>query len=284
MDEIIAINTRISQQYDFDLERSLYKKIRQLTPSEANILLERCLTSPTADSLYLHCLCLRNGAEIPKDEAREVEILQKAVDLGNSRACHQLGYRYCIGRGVPQDKRKADDLYRASGTPHSLWNLGCHCQKTDPETALRYFSRAWAMYPPGRHREDCRKRIATLMTGDRQLEILQRLIKLEQQDELQKNRIAELEARVEAQQTELDYRPGGDGYREAREEYETLARGPPMITGGSDSWDKCEPVLPTPGDTFGGRGDHTVESLPSPRPGTPRDRWCTSSGPPTDGV
>ena len=220
VDEIIALNTKLSQQFDFADEEFLIAKIKRLAPPDANTLLERCLASQTADSFYLLALhytfCVK-----PPNARQEVEALQKAVALGDSRACHLLAYNYQIGHGIPKDDEMAWDLYKRSGHTHSLWNLAMHHQKTDPETALRYFARAWALYPPGIHREDCRTKIQNMMADDANF---QWVINLARQDELHKNRIVELEAQVEALRTELDYRPGGFGYQEAQQDFETRAQ------------------------------------------------------------
>ena len=243
-DEIIALNTRLSQRYDFSEEQSLLLKVARLAPPDADTLFERCLASQTADSFYLLSLCHLFGVGTPTDPQQEVEALRKAVDLGNLRACHRLGYHYHNGIFVPQDNEKAFDLYNRSETPHSLWNLGLHHHKTDSGMALRYYSRAYALYSPGTHREDCKRKVRNLMGED---VILQRVIQYEQQDELRQNRIAELEAQVEALRTELDYRPGGPGYHEAQQDYEARVQSldvPSPSERGPTVWADPSPSLP----------------------------------------
>ena len=226
VDEIIALNTRISEKYDFDLAKSLISRLQHLDPTVATLLFERCLATPsTPASLHLLATCYEKGIGTTRDDAKCLEFLHKASDLGEARACSCLGYRYRNGPGVPQDMDRALNLYRKSGTPNSLWNLATHHQETDPETAMEYFVRAWALYPPGRDRDECKQRILamTARNGDLMMGMLQQLIHHRRETEDQRTRIAELEAQVESLHTELTYRPGGPGFREAREDFELRA-------------------------------------------------------------
>jgi TPR repeat protein len=76
-----------------------------------------------------------SDANVPKDEFKAVEWLQKAADQkGQAKAQKRLAGMYADGRGVPQDKHKAEKWYRkaldqdreaaAQGDVEGLYNLG----------------------------------------------------------------------------------------------------------------------------------------------------------------
>jgi len=53
-----------------------------------------------------------NGAKVPTDKAKGLELLSRAADLGDEHGCNALGWRYLNGKGgVSRDKAKAKQYY-----------------------------------------------------------------------------------------------------------------------------------------------------------------------------
>lgn len=87
-----------------------------------------------------------------RDASQAVIWLQKAVDLGRDTAKGELGKFYFFGSGVPQDRRKAEELTREcarQGATQSLftfagwWETPAYAGQVDPAKALAlYFETA----------------------------------------------------------------------------------------------------------------------------------------------
>ena len=169
---------------------------------------------------------LEHGIGTTKDAKKAVEWYQKSVELGHPGAMNNLGMCLYSGMGIAQDNEKANELFRKAKTGASYWNLAD--DEKDPLTQLNYYCRAWQTYPEseeGNNRTECREKINTLI-ANHSFEVLQRWV--DQQDETAtlKARVQELETQCEALTTELDYRPGGAGFQEARRDFELLASDP----------------------------------------------------------
>lgn len=71
-----------------------------------------------------YCYC--NGEGVKKNQAKAIELYQKAADMGNALAMKNLGYSYQHGIGVTRDIRKANELYEKAsqlGIGNASFNL-----------------------------------------------------------------------------------------------------------------------------------------------------------------
>jgi len=57
-------------------------------------------------------LCYENGKGVPQDEKKAIELYQRASDMKNANALVHLGDFYENGKGVPQNLEKAIELYQ----------------------------------------------------------------------------------------------------------------------------------------------------------------------------
>ena len=74
-----------------------------------------------ADVFYRISNLYRDGAvDIPKDDAKAVDYLRKAADLGWADAMYDLGVRYEKGNGIPADSEKAMSWFeKAAAAGHA---------------------------------------------------------------------------------------------------------------------------------------------------------------------
>ena len=64
--------------------------------------------------------CYMNGDGVPQDKKKAIELYQKASDMGNTNAMFKLALCYEKGDGVSQDKKKAIELFeRAADMGHT---------------------------------------------------------------------------------------------------------------------------------------------------------------------
>ncbi len=70
------------------------------------------------------------------------KLYKRAVELGNSDAMLNLGYRYLRGDGVKLDKKKAKQLWLMAaerGLAAAQWNMAIDLIEGDPKEAIRYY-------------------------------------------------------------------------------------------------------------------------------------------------
>ena len=75
-----------------------------------------------------------NGKGTPKDDAKSVEWLTKAIKDGSMRAIYELGAMYLHGVGVPEDKARGLKMYRQAavqGWPAALFSMGIRIMNGD---------------------------------------------------------------------------------------------------------------------------------------------------------
>ena len=175
-------------------------------------------------------ISLRGGVGVPQDEKSAVEWYRRSADLGYTDAMCALGICFAKGVGVPKDEDGAREWFRKADTWHARWCLGSLAE--DPITKAEYYCRALVSAPSDQQGE-CRHGITQLFREheDIPVEILQRWIL--QRDETvaldAENR--RLRAENEALRTEIDYRPGGAGFDEARRDFESRSRTTPPSDG-----------------------------------------------------
>jgi Cu/Ag efflux protein CusF len=70
---------------------------------------------------------------LPKDDAKATELLIKSANQGYFKAQYALAFQYEIGDGVPRDRKKAIELFRASGD-----GIGIADALSDPKAPARF--------------------------------------------------------------------------------------------------------------------------------------------------
>lgn len=68
-----------------------------------------------------------HGKGVPEDDKKAMELYNKACDGGEPKACYNLGYIYDHGKGVPEDDEKASEFYKKAcdgGDPGGCNTLG----------------------------------------------------------------------------------------------------------------------------------------------------------------
>jgi TPR repeat protein len=63
----------------------------------------------------------QNGEGVPQDDKKAVELYTKAAEQGNANAQYNLGVMYQNGEGVPQDTKKAVDLITMAAKQGFAW-------------------------------------------------------------------------------------------------------------------------------------------------------------------
>ena len=99
------------------------------TDEELVALLEKGMEKNFDDAYDILALSYMNGdMGLPKDLTRARELFMKAVELGNTSACAQLGEIYRVGNGVKTDLKKAKyyfELGAIGGGINARQLLGC---------------------------------------------------------------------------------------------------------------------------------------------------------------
>lgn len=146
---------------------------------------------------------------------------QKAVILGDYYAMNNIGLLHKNGLGVNKDNNEALKWFKQAsehGSIDALWNIGILYEMDQNRIeALKYYTIAYHNYKTIKNKTLCKKKIELLMEiSDTNIEILQEWILLKDENKTLKDEIEELN-------TELSYRPEGNGYQQAKDEFESLA-------------------------------------------------------------
>ena len=180
-------------------------------------------------AMYHLGLCLENGYGTPPNVMVAVRWYAEATDLEHPYAMVELGYCYQYGHGIPRDETLAIELYRRASQMGSglamiyLSNClrdGIGTQK-DELTASRYLgqcSRLRDDYPSTR--EFLRESIERTLTDDLRFEIVGRWVREEDETLVLRDQNHDLHREIDALRTELEYRPGGPGFRHALRDFE----------------------------------------------------------------
>jgi Cu/Ag efflux protein CusF len=82
---------------------------------------------------------------LPKDDKKATELMIKSANQGYFKAQYALAFQYEIGDGVPRDRKKAIELFRASGD-----GIGIADALSDPQAPARFADMiAFARYLSG---------------------------------------------------------------------------------------------------------------------------------------
>lgn len=171
--------------------------------------------------------CLLDGSGVPEDKKRAVEWLRRSADLGDPDAMNTLGYCLMNGFGIPTDKAEARDWFRRAKTARSYWNLGR--LEEDPIAQLEYYCRALdsaRKEHDGGDRSGWQTVIKSRLHGDVPLEVLRLWIQQKDQTAKLEAENQMLRAQIEELRTEVAYQPGGEGFQEARRDFESRLRVP----------------------------------------------------------
>lgn len=156
-------------------------------------------------------------------------IIKKLAEQGNATAQQFFGYLYMSATVMPQDFKEAVKWYKLSAEQGNsmaqvqlaeCYNNGYGVDK-NPTEALKLHIKAFPNVN-GILRAYNIETIKRFMTSKVLTDILMEKDKLEKEVESDKKVIAELRERVEQLETEITYRPGGTGYTQAKEHFETV--------------------------------------------------------------
>ena len=144
--------------------------------------------------------CMYHYAEgVKVDYTKARELYEKAIELGHIDAISQLAYMYHKARGVKQDYDKAKELYERAF-----------------EAGNKNFYREYLdiCYDEYERVDKCAYSFYLTYNDKELLEKLYKrgtnlIIKIKEEN-------ANLKAKVQILQNEIDYRPGGKGYEEAQ--------------------------------------------------------------------
>ncbi len=119
---------------------------------EAEQMLQHAASTGSAEGAHRLALLYAQGADgIPRDDARALELFEKAAAAGHVRAEINAGMLYFYGRGTPKDLVKARawlEKAAASNDPYALYALGRAMDETqgtalaDPVRATDLYKRA----------------------------------------------------------------------------------------------------------------------------------------------
>jgi TPR repeat protein len=173
-----------------------------------------------------------NGLGVPRNHTKARELYEEGAAKGSAIALENLGYLYYIGGNVEQDYAKAKHYFEQSlERPHwkNGWSLlhlaniyvNGHGVQCDPVKAIDCLMRGYnaTVFPENRNRYVsefqsiiCRGSISENVTT-----IFIHYMTMCSTVEKLKSRVADLE-------TQISYAPGGDGYEQARNEFQALAQ------------------------------------------------------------
>jgi TPR repeat protein len=175
-----------------------------------------------------------NGLGVPKNHAKARELYEEGAAKGSAIALENLGHLYYVGMNVEKDYAKARHYFEQSLTkPHweNGWSLrhladmyahgyGVPC---DPIKAIDCLMRGYnaAIFPEHRAKyvSEFRSIICRgcISENENVTTVFIHYMTMCSTVEKLKSRVADLE-------TQISYAPGGDGYEQARNEFQALAR------------------------------------------------------------
>ena len=162
----------------------------------------------------------RKGKGIPIDYKECLNWYLKAADLGDSNAMNNIGLIYKLGIGVDIDFKTAVGWFSRAikhGSTDAIFNLGeIYDKDGNYQEALKCFTIGYYKYDNLKKKATCKKKIEEIMKNTDIL-VLEDWIRLRDENQLLKDEIEELN-------TELKYRPDGEGYELAKHEFESLAK------------------------------------------------------------
>ena len=208
--EVKALHRDLCREYSYDKYVRFRNGLHGMDPTQRRELFDLCSADReddyTADLLGI-CYDLEyqypyvanawfrpvtGWSQRMNDLSRALQEFRRAADAGNAMAMVFVGMYYREAKGTLQDDQKADEWWTKSGT------------------ALRDFVRYLCVDRPKQNEVGCNE--ATILQMALHAGVFPRWLRLEEENSRLRDQVSEL-------QTELDYRPGGDGYREARDDF-----------------------------------------------------------------
>ena len=217
----------------FDLINKLYdeKKYDQALP----IVKKLAEQGNAVAQFVLGDMYMRNHG-IPQDYKEAVKWFTLSANQGNPHAQCNLAGMYYNGWGVPLDYKESVKWYRLAsdqGDYDAQYNLAI-CYKNgygvdvDLNEALKLYIRSLVGVDD---KANAMTEINKLMTHEALIHILISKTQLEEQvsqlkDKVKsdKARITQLEEQVDQLKTELEYQPGGIGYTQVKEHFESISQ------------------------------------------------------------
>ena len=201
---------------------------------DVSVAFEWYLKSAGADDgagMYNVGRCYDNGIGVEEDDVRAFEWYKKSAEADDSDGMWCLAEAYEWGFGTESDPAEALQWYRKSADKRDvngmlgLANLldGDPTQKLD---ALRWRSRALHQLEErlakGQDIDedfDLDTIRGLISSSVHRSEVLELWLRLEKEKPVWEARVRDLEAEVETLKTEIDFRPGGCGYEDARRDF-----------------------------------------------------------------
>ena len=212
--EVKALHRDLCREYNYDKYVRFRNGLHGMDPAQRKELFDLCLADRgndyTADLLgicyhlqyqypYVDGVWVRpiiglsqRRNDKANDKARALQEFRRSADAGNAMAMVFVGIYHHARDGTSHDGQKAYEWWMKSGT------------------ALRDFVRYMCTDNLNRNVVGCDD--DTLLQMALYVGVFTRWVQLEEENSQLRDRVDEL-------QTELDYRPGGDGYREARDDF-----------------------------------------------------------------
>lgn len=172
--------------------------------------------------------CYENGEGVEPDPGKAVELYKRSAGMGSREAMKHLARCYGQGIGVDRNVVEAITWYERvlaleSCTDTAL-ELGVLLAETDPRVSLPYYLDAYESSEPGHKKDEHKYQIMTIVRShDNTVDLLSEWRHVTSEVET-------LRAENERMRAELDYRPDGPGYTEARAHFaDTVALATPKI-------------------------------------------------------
>ena len=174
---------------------------------KAKLLYEKAIEGGNREAFYnLGCMYhYGEGVEVDYENAKK--LYEKAIELGHCDAISQIAYMYQKGRGVKQDYNMAKELYEKAFEAgnknfyNEYLDLCNHDNEYERVDACAYSF--YLKYNDKELLEKLYKRATNI------------IIKIKEENR-------DLKAQVQILQNEIDYRPGGKGYEEAKHRFTHL--------------------------------------------------------------
>jgi TPR repeat protein len=108
----LIVNDKLFDDHTYiaRVHRARFEEIKPATPDEAKQLNEMATSEEQVRLAQLY----QEGRGVPQDYRKASELYEKAAARGNALAQVNLGWLYHEGKGVPQDYHKAAELYQKS--------------------------------------------------------------------------------------------------------------------------------------------------------------------------
>lgn len=197
--------------------------------AEATLALEwfrRSATAGNPDAMYKVGRYYRDGlAGLPVDPVVSREWFQRSADLGHDGALVEIATLLTAEAREGTDEviiRLYEESIKGALFPDERRETldGFLRTRSDRLAGIRYYHRAHEASPTDGHRE---KMLEHLGTDDRDLELVRRWRGLEDRNRARETELQALRDENERLRTELDYRPGGVGFEQARTDFEALS-------------------------------------------------------------